>query len=128
MIPSNYVLLSVGGEVGADKNGGDGESGGGCGGRAIADQRNNLTRFMMYGKLTVSGAELAAEKVANNRGRGRGSGPAIPPRRLGWPSRGFWGVWRGERRLMRMTTSWGIWHNPRGRRGPPRRGRGSPVH
>ena len=52
--------------------------GGGCGGRAKADQRNNPTRFMMHGNLTASGAELAAEKAASKRGRGRGSGPAIP--------------------------------------------------
>ena len=38
---SNYVLLSVGGKVGADKNVGDGGSadGGRGGGRAISDQR-----------------------------------------------------------------------------------------
>ena len=43
-----------------DKNGGDEGSadGGGGGGRAIADQRKNLTRFMMHGKLMASGAEL----------------------------------------------------------------------
>ena len=81
-ISSNYVLLSVGGKVGVDKNRGNGESadGGGCGGRAIVDQRNNLTRFMMHGKLTASEAELAAEKAASNRGRGRGSVLSIPPR------------------------------------------------
>ena len=112
-VPSKYILLSVGRKVGADKNGGNRGSadGGGCGGRAIVDQRNNLARFTMHGKLTASGADLAAEKAVSNRG----SGPAISPRRLSWPSRGFWGGWRGERWAMRTTTSWGIWNNARGR-------------
>ena len=83
--PLNYVLLSVGGEVEADKNGGDGGSadGGGGGGRAIADQRDNQTRFMMDGKLTASRAELVAEKAAIIKGRGRGSGPGHPPKKVG---------------------------------------------
>ena len=128
-ISSKYVLLSVGRKVGVDKNGGNRRSadGGGCGGRAIVNQRNNLARFTMHGKLTASRAELAAEKVVINRGRGRGSGPAIPSNWLSCPNRGFWGGWRGERRLMRTMTSWGIWNNARGRGGPPRRGRGSPL-
>ena len=29
-------------------------------------------RFMIHRKLTASGADLAAEKAANNRGRGSG--------------------------------------------------------
>ena len=79
-IPLNCVLLSVGEKVGVDKNGGDEGSadGGGGGGRAIADQRKNLTRFMMHGKLMASGAELAAEKAASNRG----SGPGHPPKKI----------------------------------------------
>ena len=48
--------------------------------RAIADQRNKLMRFMIHGKLTTSGVELAAEKAASNRG---GSAPAISPQE-GW--------------------------------------------
>ena len=75
--PSKYVLLSVRGKVGADKNGGDGgstEDGGGDG-RAIADQRDNLTRFMMHGKLTTSGEKMSAVKAASNRGRGPGHHP-----------------------------------------------------
>ena len=59
--------------------------------RSISDHRNNLTSFMMNGKLTARGAELAAKKAASNRGKGRGSVLSIPPRKLGWPSRGFWG-------------------------------------
>ena len=53
----NYYLLSIKGKVGADNNRGGGEStdGGGGGGRAIADQKNNLTRLMMHGNLTASG-------------------------------------------------------------------------
>ena len=40
----NYVLLSVGRKVGADKNGGDRGSADGvrCGGKGISYQRNNL--------------------------------------------------------------------------------------
>ena len=47
--PSNYVMISVRGEVVVDKNGGDGGSadGGGGGGRSIEYQRYNLARFMM---------------------------------------------------------------------------------
>ena len=56
----NYVLLSVGGEVGADNNGGGGVSAndGGGGRKAIADQRNKLTRFMMHRKLTASRTDI----------------------------------------------------------------------
>ena len=38
-----------------------------------------MTRFMIQEKLTASGAELAAEKVAINMGRGRRSGHSHPP-------------------------------------------------
>ena len=40
-------------------------------------------RFMLHRKLTTSGAELAAEKAESNRGRGRGSGPRHPPKKVG---------------------------------------------
>ena len=43
-----------------------GDSSGG-GGRAIADQRDKLKRFIMHGKLTAIWEELAAEKAASNR-------------------------------------------------------------
>ena len=46
--------------------------------RAIADQRKNLTRFIMHGKLKLIGADLVDKKVASNMGRGRGSGPSHP--------------------------------------------------
>ena len=49
--------------------------------RGISDQRNNLTRFIMHRKLTESGAELAAKKLARKRWRGRGSSPDYPPPR-----------------------------------------------
>ena len=107
----NCVLLSVGEKVGVDKNRGNGESadGGGCGGRAIADQRNNLTRFMMHGKLMASGAELAAEKAASNRGRGRGSGPGHSPKRVGQvEASGEAGRERGGRRGRRHHGGSGI--------------------
>ena len=70
--PSNYILLPFGEKFGADKNGGDRwvTDGSGGGGRAILDQRNNLTRFMMNGKLAASGADMAAKKAASNRGGG----------------------------------------------------------
>ena len=111
--PSKCVLISYGRKVGSDDNGGDGGStkGGGRGGRSIVDQRNNLARFTMHGKLTASGADLAAEKAVSNRG----SGPAISPRRLSWPSRVFWKGWWRERRLDMTATSWGIWYTSRGR-------------
>ena len=84
--PLNYVLIYLGRKVGVDKNrgyGGSANSSGG-GGIAIMDQRDNQTRFMMHGKLTASEAELAAEKVASNRGGGAGgAAPTNPPRRLG---------------------------------------------
>ena len=67
--------------VGVDRNRGDGGSAGG-GGRAIVDQRNNLTRFILHGKLTASRAELVAEKVASIRGRCRGSDPGHPPKKV----------------------------------------------
>ena len=51
--------------------------------RSIADQRNNLKRFMMHGKLTASEAELAADKAASNRGGDRRSGPRHPPKKVG---------------------------------------------
>ena len=38
---------------------------------SIADQSNNLTRFMVHVNLTVRGVEMAAEKSAINRGGGR---------------------------------------------------------
>ena len=100
-----------------DKNGGyrGSSDGRGGGGRYIAYQRNNLTRFMMHGKLTARGVELAAEKLESNRGRGSGSGPGHIPRRLGSPSQGLWGGGQGERRSVRMTTSWGIWINAKGK-------------
>ena len=47
--------------------------------RAILDQRNNVKRFMVHGKLTASRAELADDKAVRNRGRCRGSGPEPPP-------------------------------------------------
>ena len=76
----NYILIFVGGKVRADKNGGYGESDDDGGGsrRSIEDQRNNMTMFMIHGKLTASRAELADEKAASNMGRGRGSGPSHP--------------------------------------------------
>ena len=67
---------------GIDNNRGDGGSADG-GGRAIADQRDNLTRFTMHGKLTESRAELTGEKAASNKGRGRGSGLGHPPKKVG---------------------------------------------
>ena len=81
----SYALLSVRGEVGADNNIGergsaDGDRGGG---RDIANHRDNLTRFMIPGKLTACGAEMTDERAASNMGRGRESGPAIRPRSLG---------------------------------------------
>ena len=81
-----YVVLSVGGEVRGDKNrGGWGSADGGRGSeRVIAYQRNNLTRFMMHGKLTASGTDLEAEKAASNRGRGRGGIPGHPPKKVGF--------------------------------------------
>ena len=51
--------------------------------RDIADHRNNLTRFMIHGKLTASEEELAAKKAASNRGWGRESGPGHPPKKVG---------------------------------------------
>ena len=51
--------------------------------RAIEDQRNNLTSFIMNRKLTTSGVNLAAEKAESNRGRGRGSGPSHTPKKVG---------------------------------------------
>ena len=74
----NYVLGYVGGGVGAENN--RGYRGGR---RAIVDQRDNLTRFMMHGKLTASGVELMAKKVASNKVRGRGSDPRFPPKKVG---------------------------------------------
>ena len=52
--------------------------------RSISDHRNNLTSFMMNGKLTARGAELAAKKAASNRGKGRGSVPSHPPNKVGF--------------------------------------------
>ena len=37
----------------------------------------------MHGKMTSNGAELASEKAASNRERGRGSGPSHPPKKVG---------------------------------------------
>ena len=51
--------------------------------RAILDQRNNLKRFMMHGKLMAIRAELADGKAVRNRGRCRGGGPEHPPQE-GW--------------------------------------------
>ena len=45
----------------------------------ISDQSNNMTRFMMQENLKANGVELAAEKVASNRGRVRRSGHSPPP-------------------------------------------------
>ena len=46
-----------------------------------------MTRFMIHGKLTASGAELAAKnaakKEARNRWRDRVSGPVHPPKKGG---------------------------------------------
>ena len=51
--------------------------------RAIADQRKNLTRFIMHGKLKLIGADLVDKKVASNMGRGRGVGPVHTPKKVG---------------------------------------------
>ena len=51
--------------------------------RAIADQRNNLTRFIIHGKLTMSRAELGTKDAASNRGRGTGTGPRHAPKKVG---------------------------------------------
>ena len=64
--------------------------------RAIYYQSNNIKRFMMHRNITASGVEMAAEKAARDRVGAVGSSPSIPPRRLGWPSKGFWGGCRGE--------------------------------
>ena len=75
----------MGEEVGAYKNRedeGSAHSGRG-GGRVIADQRNNLTSFMMHRKMTRRRAKLAAMKAARNRGGGRGSGPSHPTKKIG---------------------------------------------
>ena len=64
--PLNYVLLSIRGKVREYKNRGVGGSadGGGGGGRAISDQRNNMTMFMIHGKLTARREELEGKKAA----------------------------------------------------------------
>ena len=79
--PSNYVLLSIEEEIGADKNGGDKGSAGGAdgGGTAIAE---NLTRLILNSNLTASGGELADKKAERNRGRGRGGGTGHPPTKV----------------------------------------------
>ena len=49
----------------------------------MADQRKNLKRLMLVRKLTESGAELTSDKAESNKGRGRGSGPGHPPKKVG---------------------------------------------
>ena len=93
----NYVLLSIREKVGTDKNrgvGGSADVSGGSG-RAIVDHRNNLTRFMMHVKVTISGADLAAEKAASNRRRGRGGDPGHPPMKIGLAKLGLLGRLEG---------------------------------
>ena len=84
-----------------DKSGGDGGSADNGGGsvRSIAYQRENLTRFIMHGKLMASRWNW---QPIRRRETGEGAGGvslAIPPRSLGCPSRGVWGdgVERGDR-------------------------------
>ena len=49
---------------------------------SIADQKNNLTGFMMHVKLMDNRVKLAADKAASNRERGRGGGPDHPPNKV----------------------------------------------
>ena len=63
--------------------------------RDTADQRNNLTRFMMQGKLTESRTELMAKKAARSREGGRGGGPGRPPKRVGLSRSRIMGILTG---------------------------------
>ena len=94
----------------------------------FADQRDNLTRFMMHGNLKTSGAELVAEKAASNRGRGRGSGPGHPPKKVGLYKLRLLGrlVGREEVGEDEKIVVYLAYHDRKG--GPPRQGRASPLH
>ena len=62
---------------------GGGADGGWGSVRAIADQRDNMMRFMMHGKLMASGEELASKKVVRNSGRYKGGRPRPSPKKIG---------------------------------------------
>ena len=114
-----------------DKNGGDRGSDNGCsgGGRAIADQRNNLTRFMVHRKLTASGAKMAAKKAGSNWGRGRGSGPVHPPKKVGLAKSGLLGRLAGREAAGEDDDIIGdLAYREKNGWGPPRQVRGSPLH
>ena len=72
--PSKCTVISVRRKIEADKNVWDRGSSDGKGrsGRAVSEQREKMMRIMMNRNLTASGADLAADKAARNRGRGRG--------------------------------------------------------
>ena len=120
----NYVMIHIRGEVVEDKNGEERGSGSGGrykgGRRAITDQRENLTRFMMHRKLAASREDLSADKAAGDRGGRRESGPSHPPRE-GWFGQvensggagGERGGWRGQqhhRRSSIQQEEWGGVH------------------
>ena len=50
--------------------------------RDISDQRKNLTRFIIRGKLKASGVELTVEKAVKNSRRARGGGPGHPTEKV----------------------------------------------
>ena len=111
------------GQIRTEGDGGSADGGGGNR-RAIADQRDNLTRFMMHGKLTASGAELAAEKAASNRG----SGPGHPPKKVGLAKLRLLGKLAGREAAGEDDDIMGDMAHREGRGIPPRQGRASPLH
>ena len=97
-------------------------------GRAILDQRENLTRFMIHGKLTVNGAELAAKKAASNKSRGRGCGPGHSPKKVRLADLRLLGRLLGREADDEGDENMeGLEYHESGG-GPLRQGRGSPLH
>ena len=92
-----------------DKSIGDGGSATSGGGSrwSIADQRENLTSFMISGKFKASRAEFLAEKATINMGRDKGCGPGHLYKKVGLAKLRLLGGWRLDRRPTRTTTPWG---------------------
>ena len=87
-----------------------------------------MTRFIMYGKMTSNGAELAAEKAASNRERGRGSGPSHPLKKVGLAKSMLLGRMAVREASKDDDNIIGNMAYRKRKGGPPRRGRGSNLH
>ena len=125
-----FIMLSVRVKVWVDKKGGErGIADGGRGSRStIADKRNSLTSFMMHNNQTSSRVELAAKTAVSNMGSNRGINPGHPPKKVGLAKSRLLGILAGREAADEDNDIMGYLKYRESKGGPPRRGRGSPLH